>query len=678
MMEPADMLSGEAEETLDGLRPPEELLRLWQRGERPDVDRFLADHRPLTPLQVAAVLSIDQGQRWQGGERIRAEQYLSRYPELRADPEAVVDLIYQEFLLRERLGEHPALAEYVDRFPDHAEPVRALIFTHKAMQQPVPPRPVTVGAALDVDKTVAQSKSPLPLQAPLLPLRGATTPLAMSQTQELLRRRLRATVIVFLFAGLVPLGEILQLWMQGKVSKQVHIQLLSSGTAYLVVFFSAALLWRRQELTLAGLRRLELLLFGMVALLFAINHYLLLRDSQLLPYAAIGIAGIVNRAKSLSVTWFGMIVVYGMFIPNTGKRCAAVASVIALFPLTAAAFAVADQSLEQPLARSFVLTLGGILVLAVVIAVSGSHRLYVLQQEARAARKLGPYKLQRRLGAGGMGEVYLAEHVLLRRPCAIKLIKPERANNSLDLRRFEREVQATATLTHPNTVQVFDYGHANDGTFYFAMEYLPGLNLQELIEQTGPLPVGRALHLLLQVCGALKEAHSVGLIHRDIKPNNIIVGQRGGIHDVAKLLDFGLVRMQNPQEDETKLTQEGTIAGTPAFMSPEQAISQDNLDGRSDIYSLGALAYFLLTGQPPFTGRSAVQVLAAHLHQQPEPLTAKRPELDVELQDIVLRCLAKEPGKRYANIGALEETLEVSRGRHPWSAEDAAAWWGSR
>ena len=677
MAEPADMLSREEEETEDHLPPHDVLLRLWQRGEQPAIDRFLAEHRPLEPLQVAAVLSIDQAQRWQRGERIPVEQYLPRYPELQSDPEAIVDLIYQEFLLRERLGEQPALAEYLNRFPNHAEPVRALVFTHKALQQPVPPRPATVSAAPAVDKTVVQSKSPVALQPPLLPIRSRIGSLAVNQTQELLRKRLRVTVIVFFLAGLIPLGEILLYWLKGNVTDLVYIQLLSSGTAYVVVFFSTALLWGRHQLGLIGLRRLELLLFGVVAFLFAINHYLVLRDPHLIPYADLGISGIVNRAKSLSITWFGLIVLYGMFIPNTGRRCAAVASAMALFPMTAAAFAVAYQPIETSLALSFVLTLWLILVLAVVAAIAGSHRLYVLQQEAQAARKLGPYKLKRRLGAGGMGEVYLAEHILLRRPCALKLIKPERASNALDLRRFEREVQATATLTHPNTVQLFDYGHTDEGTFYYAMEYLPGLNLQELLEQTGPLPVGRALHLLLQVCGALKEAHSVGLIHRDIKPNNIIVGQRGGIHDVAKLLDFGLVRVQNPQEDETRLTQEGTIAGTPAFMSPEQAVSHENVDGRSDIYSLGAVAYFLLTGQPPFTGRSAVQVLAAHLHQQPQPLTTIRPDLPLELQTIVLRCLAKEPAQRYADIGALEEALQTCRGSHPWSAEDAAGWWAS-
>ena len=186
-----------------------------------------------------------------------------------------------------------------------------------------------------------------------------------------------------------------------------------------------------------------------------------------------------------------------------------------------------------------------------------------------------------------MGEVYLAEHVLLRRPCALKLIRPERAGDPKNLRRFEREVQATATLTHPNTVQVYDYGHTDDGTFYYVMEYLPGLTLEELVKRHGPLPPARAIHFLRQVCGALEEAHAVGLIHRDIKPGNVIVCERGGVHDVAKLLDFGLVLSPVSEADGEKLTQDGAIAGTPAYMSPEQAGGQDDVDARSDIYSLG-------------------------------------------------------------------------------------------
>src|SRR5262249_9075166 len=188
----------------------------------------------------------------------------------------------------------------------------------------------------------------------------------------------------------------------------------------------------------------------------------------------------------------------------------------------------------------------------------------VLRQEAFAARTLGQYRLKERLGAGGMGEVYLAEHALLKRPCAIKLIRLERAGDPRNLVRFEREVQATAALSHANTVEIYDYGHAADGTFYYVMEYLPGLDLERLGGGPGPLPPERAVPLLRQVCGALREAHAAGLIHRDLKPGNVLVCRRGGLADVAKLLDFGLVRAPGLDQDGQKLTQEGALAGTPA------------------------------------------------------------------------------------------------------------------
>ncbi|HKB38404.1 MAG TPA: serine/threonine-protein kinase, partial [Gemmataceae bacterium] len=283
-----------------------------------------------------------------------------------------------------------------------------------------------------------------------------------------------------------------------------------------------------------------------------------------------------------------------------------------------------------------------------------------------------------RLGAGGMGEVYLAEHVLLRRPCAIKLIRPERAGDANHLLRFEREVRTTATLTHPNTVQIFDYGHAEDGTFYYVMEYLPGLTLDQLVQQHGPLPAARAIHFLRQLCRALQEAHTVGLIHRDIKPANVMVCERGGLHDVAKLLDFGLVLPQGVRPDGERLTQEGVIAGTPAYMSPEQAAGGDNLDARSDIYSLGALAYFLLTGRPPFAGRSSLRMLAAHLYEPPAALTDHRPDVPVELQAVVLRCLAKEPAQRFPNAQCLEAALALCHTEEEWTEEQAASWWRAR
>ena len=198
-----------------------------------------------------------------------------------------------------------------------------------------------------------------------------------------------------------------------------------------------------------------------------------------------------------------------------------------------------------------------------------------------------------------MGEVFLAEHELLKRPCAVKLIRPEVVLRAGTIDRFEREVRINATLSHPNTVEIFDYGRTEDGTYYYVMEYLPGMSLADLVERHGPLPPGRAVYLLRQVALALQEAHEAGLIHRDIKPSNIFAARRGGMDDVAKLLDFGLVRPA-ATASSPRTSDEGQILGTPLYMSPEQATNSRPLDARSDIYSLGAVAYYLLTGRPPF------------------------------------------------------------------------------
>jgi serine/threonine-protein kinase len=310
-----------------------------------------------------------------------------------------------------------------------------------------------------------------------------------------------------------------------------------------------------------------------------------------------------------------------------------------------------------------------------ILSVYGAYRIESSRQEAAEARRLGQYVLREKIGGGGMGEVYLADHVLLRRPCAIKLIQPDRAGDPAMLQRFEREVRATARLTHPNTVQVFDYGHTPDGTFYYVMEYLPGVTLEELVKRYGPLAPARAVHFLRQLCGALAEAHAIGLIHRDIKPGNGIVCERGGLHDVAKLLDFGLVLAQGVGQDGERLTQDGAIAGTPAYVSPEQASGRDDLDARSDIYSVGCLAYFLLTGQPPFAGRSAVRMLAAHMYEPPAPLTTYQSDVPADLERVVLRCLAKDPGERFASAQDLESALAGCLTAGRWTDEEAAGWW---
>ena len=255
-----------------------------------------------------------------------------------------------------------------------------------------------------------------------------------------------------------------------------------------------------------------------------------------------------------------------------------------------------------------------------------------------------------------MGEVYLAEHQLLKRPCAVKLIRPGDATDPRALERFEREVRLTATLSHPNTVEIYDYGRAEDGTYYYVMEYLPGLSLAELVERHGPLPPGRVVYLLRQVCGALREAHAAGLIHRDIKPSNIFAARRGGMDDVAKLLDFGLV-LPAATVRAAHLSGEGQILGTPLFMSPEQATGGRELDERSDIYSLGAVAYYLLTGRPPFDGEDGIAVMIAHARDPVVPPSRVRAGIPEDLERVVLRCLAKDPAERFPDAESLERAL---------------------
>jgi serine/threonine-protein kinase len=273
-----------------------------------------------------------------------------------------------------------------------------------------------------------------------------------------------------------------------------------------------------------------------------------------------------------------------------------------------------------------------------------------------------------------MGEVYLAEHQLLKRPCAIKVIRPGKADDPKVLARFEREVRATAGLSHWNTVEIFDYGRTEDGTFYYVMEYLPGFSLSELVERYGPLPPARVVYLLRQTCDALREAHAAGLIHRDIKPGNIFAAQRGGVYDVAKLLDFGLAKPLMSSES-LQLTQEGAITGSPLYMSPEQALGEVEPDARGDIYSLGAVAYFLLTGSPPFDGDKPMKVLLAHAHEEVVPPSHVRPEIPADLEQIVLRCLAKGPEDRFQTVNSLGQALSECEIAGDWSREHAARWW---
>jgi serine/threonine-protein kinase len=313
---------------------------------------------------------------------------------------------------------------------------------------------------------------------------------------------------------------------------------------------------------------------------------------------------------------------------------------------------------------------------AVLLASVTSSVIYGLRKEVSLAQRLGQYTLMRKLGEGAMGEVYLARHALLRRPTAVKLIVGRR-HDAGQVERFEREVQQTSLLTHPNTISIYDYGHTPDGILYYAMEYLDGLTLDELLEHDGPQPAGRVARLLAAVADALSEAHGVGLIHRDVKPANVFVCERGGHSDVVKVVDFGLVKVV----DSGDLSATGTnlLIGTPLYMSPESIERPALIDARSDLYSLGCVAYHLLTGSPPFTGRNVIEVCAAHLHSPPVPPSERlATPLPSELEALVLLCLAKDPAERPRSAGDLRDRLIALDVTRSWTERDAMAWWQSR
>lgn len=299
------------------------------------------------------------------------------------------------------------------------------------------------------------------------------------------------------------------------------------------------------------------------------------------------------------------------------------------------------------------------------------------RHEALKARKLGQYELEEKIGQGAMGIVYRGHHAMLRRPTAIKLLDAEKTTD-VSIARFEREVRLTSQLNHPNTICIYDFGRTPEGIFYYAMELLDGINLAALVAKAGPQTEGRVIHLLTQVCGSLNEAHGLGLIHRDIKPANIMVCQRGGMFDVVKLLDFGLVKAVDVGL-ESALTSTNSLTGTPLYMSPEAVTNSETVDARSDLYSLGAVGYFLLTGSALFTGTSVLDVCRQQVDATPErPSKRAGRQIDPDLEAVILRCLAKNPGDRPQSAAELAEALWVCEGAGTWTAHAARDWWAGK
>jgi CHASE1-domain containing sensor protein len=316
---------------------------------------------------------------------------------------------------------------------------------------------------------------------------------------------------------------------------------------------------------------------------------------------------------------------------------------------------------------------GALLSLAAMLILGTLHFARRLRSEVHAAQQIGQYRLVRKLGEGGMGIVYEAEHALLRRPTAVKVISP-RAVGREALERFEREVKATSQLTHPNTVAVYDYGRAPDGGFYYAMEYLPGANTEQIVRTAGPMPDSRVVSLLRQVCGSLSEAHAAGLVHRDIKPANLMCCLRGGIHDFVKVLDFGLVKNVRASDRDPVASAAGAIVGTPHYMAPEIVLGR-GASPASDLYALGAVAYFLLTGSELFQSDTLLGVIAHHVSDIPIPPSRRLgAPVHAGLEALVLRCLAKSAAERPASAKELREALD-QLDLPDWTQTQAAAFW---
>ena len=505
----------------------------------------------------------------------------------------------------------------------------------------------------------------------------------------LARRRLRV-------AGLILLGMFVGFVVRHAVLEEEGVTALTAAglPRYAVIGVIAAVvayLFSPAPAPRSALVACEAVVFGVsgVFFLWVHRHGLLTAPPAARPLLA------AAYPATAAIPWVLLIQIYALFLSHAAGRAAAVIAVMAATPLLAAFFTGrrSPELWEVLIDRGMFSAMAVWMTAAAAAAVYGAFRLNSLRRAAAAARDLGSYRLGEKLGGGGMGEVYAAEHRLLRRPCAVKVIRPALAGDDHALARFDGEVRAAAALTHPNSIEIYDFGVSESGLFYCVMELLPGLTLHELVQRGGPLDPGRAVHLMTQVCGALAEAHGRGLIHRDVKPANIFATERGGVRDVAKLLDFGLVKnIGGPDPSPTaaaggggggpgnprdlSLTRDGATVGSPLFAAPE-AIGGAGPTAASDLYSAGATLFFLLTGRCPFEAETLPQILHAHRHTPPAPVDGLNPAVPADLAAVVTRLLAKDPADRFASAADLAAALRACGCYGTWTEEDAEHWWAA-
>lgn len=460
----------------------------------------------------------------------------------------------------------------------------------------------------------------------------------------------------------------------------LHIQATCAATL-LVLSGLAALLMSSRALTLSHLRMIETALY----LIVATHAGLIVYDRAALLAEGGTPADLLSLATATVLVSVLLMASYALFIPATLARAVLTLSALAAFPVVLAVVGRTvnpgiDQLLGTMLDANTTSGLLGALAAGLIVCIPGALVLSRRRAYGLTAQTESSYELEERLGTGGMGQVWKATHANLTRPVAVKLIQPalldagspERAEAAI--RRFEREAKATARLRSPHTVEIHDYGITEDGTFYYVMEYLDGIDLTTLVKRHGALPTGRAVHLLTQIAHSLAEAHEAGLIHRDIKPANIVACRMGTHLDWVKVLDFGLVR-EAAGDGQVELTAEGVATGTPAYMAPEVALGEA-ASAASDIYAFGCVAYWLLSGRLVFEQDTPMAMLAHHVKEEPVSL-AEGSEMPVpdEVARIVHRCLHKDPAERYPDMFEVIDELEKVRQRWPWSLQDAREWW---
>ena len=447
---------------------------------------------------------------------------------------------------------------------------------------------------------------------------------------------------------------------------------------------------------------------GVISITVAVSIALAIRASRLRPatvtvlalvfevVSSYGIAaaeflhpmGFTSHTSWIGLSWVSLwVLLFNVVVPTAPRYAvmAAIASVTSVPAMVSLSFSIFPAGLmvpgdQSPSGLMIFQAFAFPYILVVIMAYVGARVVFNLGAEVTRARELGSYRLESRIGEGGMGEVWKASHRLLARPAAIKLIRSSVTGGAADdmRHRFEREAQVIAQLRSPHTVTLFDFGISDEGTFYYVMELLDGVDTDALIKRFGPQPAERVVHILRQICHSLSEAESHGLVHRDIKPANIFLSRYGEDLDFVKVLDFGLAKFVDDSSSETQaaLTIRNVIQGTPAFISPEQALGGGEVDARADIYSTGCVAYWLLTGQLVFTADTTMKTLVAHAHATPEPPSAKtKIPLSAELDALVLSCLAKDPTQRPQTARDLLRQLDAIRLPEPWTDARAREWW---